>query len=664
MAKMNAKQRNQAFEPAKEYLKSFHNETILAMAQASGDHGKTGPRINPATGLFEPQDQLGAMDLAGYESRRKKDCKAPVKRACVSLLTEWAQGRPELEQIQEDNLQRGIEQTANHHADMIGRSMPQKTETSDSITAIAELICARNAGSKKNGLKLTQYNAIAGAIGALEYLAQNLPAAAIWHGNAIAGRLNGPLPNDAGQLAGTAFRESELTQNEWDFLNTGVSPDKMRADCAKYGRSAATAAWAALRGVPGAPDHEALKIAGHQTAKLLRENPGMATLPERGRRALTAFYRHWRDEKEGTNENNHHRITSIRKQSRRSQANEDLAQVLKTATSNGPGPEPQPDGDDWMSWREAAKLPPPKEPSNAGHADTLPPCEEMRHVPPLENPESLLPPIPVPEPPKQDSQGPGRSRDHCTQSTLKARGWTAKLISDLLGEPDKTAPNPHYNKGALMRLYDWERVERAENEEEFGRMAAKAEARRVAGRKAAQTRRRKAAQWAANVEIRIYCPTRSLKELRAVATEHAKDYAELRAERRRDYDYEEYDRSDYGGWSGDEPTGRWCVNFLRHECSEYDMTLADTFGQTGKELAISIIRLRIYRDIARHWPSLRYECERKIEYLELEIPNDELLTEPVPEEQPATTGEGVAASFQEAQADCASTLKRPDDAVG
>lgn len=33
---------------------------------------------------------------------------------------------------------------------------------------------------------------------------------------------------------------------------------------------------------------------------------------------------------------------------------------------------------------------------------------------------------------------------HASMQALKARGWTATMIDDLLGEPDHYADNPHY----------------------------------------------------------------------------------------------------------------------------------------------------------------------------------------------------------------------------
>lgn len=45
---------------------------------------------------------------------------------------------------------------------------------------------------------------------------------------------------------------------------------------------------------------------------------------------------------------------------------------------------------------------------------------------------------------------------------LKERGWSESLIKTFLGQPDWAVVNPHYKTGPKMRLYDPERVAKAE----------------------------------------------------------------------------------------------------------------------------------------------------------------------------------------------------------
>ena len=77
--------------------------------------------------------------------------------------------------------------------------------------------------------------------------------------------------------------------------------------------------------------------------------------------------------------------------------------------------------------------------------------------------------------------------ERITLSTLKQRGWTEAMIRDVLGNPDALAPNPHYSKGAPMKLYTLQRVVEAESSEDYRVAKEKADRRRVAARKGQAT---------------------------------------------------------------------------------------------------------------------------------------------------------------------------------
>ncbi len=63
---------------------------------------------------------------------------------------------------------------------------------------------------------------------------------------------------------------------------------------------------------------------------------------------------------------------------------------------------------------------------------------------------------------------PGQS-GRISISGLSSRGWTKGTIREFLGEADWIADNPHYKIAEPMRLYDLERVERAEEDPWFQR---------------------------------------------------------------------------------------------------------------------------------------------------------------------------------------------------
>lgn len=50
---------------------------------------------------------------------------------------------------------------------------------------------------------------------------------------------------------------------------------------------------------------------------------------------------------------------------------------------------------------------------------------------------------------------------------------------------------------------------------------------------------------------------------------------------------------------------RICVNFLRHEMSDYENQLAEAAGRVGARVARGIIRKKVMRAIFRAYPSLR-----------------------------------------------------------
>ncbi|MER6345644.1 hypothetical protein ACWC10_23885 [Streptomyces sp. NPDC001595] len=81
-------------------------------------------------------------------------------------------------------------------------------------------------------------------------------------------------------------------------------------------------------------------------------------------------------------------------------------------------------------------------------------------------------------------------RAHVSVAGLRARGWTAGMVRQLLGEPDLLRPHPLLRTARPIRLYRVERVEAAERGDEFRALAAAAARRSGAARTAALRRRR------------------------------------------------------------------------------------------------------------------------------------------------------------------------------
>ena len=167
---------------------------------------------------------------------------------------------------------------------------------------------------------------------------------------------------------------------------------------------------------------------------------------------------------------------------------------------------------------------------------------------------------------------------YVTKSRLVGeRGWSDKSMADLLGEPDRIVPNPHYRSAAPMRLYLLERVEAAERSRHFRPKHTSAARKRGAAR-AVKTKTGKVVRWAQTVQVTCEFPK-------------------------------------YCMLAGIGST-RQQVNFLRHECTSYDDKLLSLYGKTGKDAAYAIIKNRILEMIAAEYPDTELEREARRQMLQ------------------------------------------------
>jgi hypothetical protein len=187
-------------------------------------------------------------------------------------------------------------------------------------------------------------------------------------------------------------------------------------------------------------------------------------------------------------------------------------------------------------------------------------------------------------------------------SGLKYRGWTPALIKQFLGEPDATAVNPHYRSGPRMQLYLLERVEKAEASPGFQEALTKARTRQKSAEKAVQTRTERTVALARQLEITVEkIPLSMLKKL---AVEH---WLAHKIERGW---YEERPRLE--PWGRPDPfRDRICVNFLRHQASEYETNLTIVAGKTGIAEAYHIFWTQLSAAIKQAYPVLAEEVDRQ-----------------------------------------------------
>lgn len=182
---------------------------------------------------------------------------------------------------------------------------------------------------------------------------------------------------------------------------------------------------------------------------------------------------------------------------------------------------------------------------------------------------------------------------YITIAGLKAEGWTDGLIKKHLGEPDKTAPNPHYSwAGAAMRLYLRSRVARKLRGKKLQAALADAAARRATRRSAAEravqtkTRRAMTAMEKAigdqlEQELSSWTWPRLLKA--ACASYNRGDGIPEWAYGKRDW----ADNSCRDASADSDPgfLHRICCNFVRHQLLGYERMLG---GYVGRDAARNV----------------------------------------------------------------------------
>jgi hypothetical protein len=179
---------------------------------------------------------------------------------------------------------------------------------------------------------------------------------------------------------------------------------------------------------------------------------------------------------------------------------------------------------------------------------------------------------------------------------LRARGWTPKLIERFLGPPERTAPNPHYRSAPPMRLWSLETVLKAQQDPAFQEALVQAQRRREGARKAALRRSELTLELARNLPIQIErIPPNELLQL------VQEDYLAQKGE-----------WIEFKPWGKpDRLRDRLCVNYLRHEASEYDLHLEALQGKTGIAQAYLVLWERITQAIAEAYPELEAEAWRQ-----------------------------------------------------
>lgn len=180
-----------------------------------------------------------------------------------------------------------------------------------------------------------------------------------------------------------------------------------------------------------------------------------------------------------------------------------------------------------------------------------------------------------------------------TKKALTARpGWTATLVSRLLGEPDQR--KKVFGLTVPLALYAVSRIEQAEASQEFAQAQATIAKRKASAAKAVDTKKAKlmAASRAMPITVQRVSNVRS----RAINSYNFRSEGYSFASSSVDPVFLE----------------RITVNYIRHELTEYDEALMEVAGKAGVSQAVAEIRQRVYSAIAQAYPELSKECARQI----------------------------------------------------
>lgn len=199
---------------------------------------------------------------------------------------------------------------------------------------------------------------------------------------------------------------------------------------------------------------------------------------------------------------------------------------------------------------------------------------------------------------KEDYLQPGREEGpkRLTAMALTERGWTQKMIRELLGEPDARPPNRKYPNHPPLKLYDLERVEEAERTAAFVKLLKQSEARkdRAAKSKAQQREKTLAAVEEFNIQVPILEGGRLLAE--AMVDYYKRDIERVSAD------------PEIADLSREPDPFAVMVLFLRWNTPGYKELHTWLLKRAGARSARRRLKQRMLQAIATAYPDFKAEC--------------------------------------------------------
>lgn len=182
-----------------------------------------------------------------------------------------------------------------------------------------------------------------------------------------------------------------------------------------------------------------------------------------------------------------------------------------------------------------------------------------------------------------------------TKSELIKR-WSNKLIMDFFPKCSKEKPNPYYKSGAPMQLYDVNKVASIESTDAFKADYQKVMKRKSVAIETAQRKREESMKYANEIKINI--PTIKKKKLIQRACYHYNSWHRL------DY-LDNYEFNIATPSSEEDFLKRICINYLRHQCTNYDNELRKFYNKVGVGDFHDILQSRINNAIKQKYEWLR-----------------------------------------------------------
>lgn len=187
-----------------------------------------------------------------------------------------------------------------------------------------------------------------------------------------------------------------------------------------------------------------------------------------------------------------------------------------------------------------------------------------------------------------------------SKSQLKERGWTETAINKFLGNWDLEKKNPMYSSSSTMKLYLIKRVKRAESTKKFKQWSIDRDKRRLAALKSIKTKEDKLVEIVKSWNIQI--DKISYKKILRYAIDDYNDFKLSKNDT----------KSLINNNTNKEILDRVCVNFIRHQLSDYDGMLYELSGRTGISKAYLILNQKIYDTISEIYPRYKNECTRQL----------------------------------------------------